>query len=536
MYILGISGGIRHGNQDGSACLLHNGKIIAAAEEERFLKAKFAPGQLPLRAIRFCLDFSKISINDIDVVVFPGETYSNINSILESYFNHHFGFCPEIKLVDHHMAHAASVYYTSGFDDSMIITADLSGDSKCTTLCHGQGNEIKIIKEFKRPNSLGIFYSMITQYLGFPRDSDEYKVMGLSSYGKNNQDFNWLLKYSSGNYQLNLEFMKDVEGKPMPSKQESLYNEKFLSKLNKPRLSKEKISDYHKDVAKSAQDHLNNVAISLMEFLHNETRSKNLCLVGGVALNVVTNQKLLESELVENIFLNSVSGDNGLSLGAAIMIAKENGFDIELYDHAFWGPKYSNEEIEPILSRAKVKFEKINNISKEVTQLISDGKIVGWFQGRMEFGARALGSRSILSDPRDKNMKDKLNKFVKFREDFRPFAPSVLEEKASEFFVNCKKSPFMAVTYNVKEDKIKDIPTPTHVDKTARVQTITKNQNTLYYDLIKNFEDETGVPVITNTSLNVMGQPICLSPVDALSTFFSTGMDALAIGNYILLK
>ncbi len=218
------------------------------------------------------------------------------------------------------------------------------------------------------------------------------------------------------------------------------------------------------------------------------------------------------------------------------MIAKENGFDIELYDHAFWGPKYSNEEIEPILSRAKVKFEKINNISKEVTQLISDGKIVGWFQGRMEFGARALGSRSILSDPRDKNMKDKLNKFVKFREDFRPFAPSVLEEKASEFFVNCKKSPFMAVTYNVKEDKIKDIPTPTHVDKTARVQTITKNQNTLYYDLIKNFEDETGVPVITNTSLNVMGQPICLSPVDALSTFYSTGMDGLAIGNYLLLK
>lgn len=536
MYILGISGGIRHGNQDGSACLLHNGKIIAAAEEERFLKVKFAPGQLPLRAIRFCLDFSKISINDIDVVVFPGETYSNINSILESYFNHHFGFCPEIKLVDHHMAHAASVFYNSGFDDSMIITADLSGDSKCTTLCHGKGNEIKIIKEFKRPNSLGIFYSMITQYLGFPRDSDEYKVMGLSSYGKNNQDFNWLLKYSSGNYQLNLEFMKDVEGKPMPSKQESLYNEKFLSKLDKPRLSKEKISDYHKDIAKSAQDHLNNVAISLMKFLHNETRSKNLCLVGGVALNVVMNQKLLESELVENIFLNSVSGDNGLSLGAAIMIAKENGFDIELYDHAFWGPQYSNEEIEPILSRAKVKFEKINNISKEVTQLISNGKIVGWFQGRMEFGARSLGSRSILSDPRDKNMKEKLNKFVKFREDFRPFAPSVLEEKASEFFVNCKKSPFMAVTYNVKEDKIRDIPTPTHVDKTARVQTITKNQNMLYYDLIKNFEDKTGVPVITNTSLNVMGQPICLSPVDALSTFYSTGMDGIAIGNYLLLK
>lgn len=303
MYILGICGGIRHGNQDASASLLKNGKLIAAAEEERFIKVKFAPGVLPLQSIKFCLKFAKISIHDIDYVVFPGITYDNIHKILESFFNHHFGHCPKIKLVDHHMAHAASVYYSSGLNESMIFTADLSGDSKCTTLCHGIDDEIKIIKEFKRPNSLGIFYSIITQYLGFPRDSDEYKVMGLSSYGKNTHNLDWLLSYVKGDYSLNLDFLKDVSNKPMPSKQESLYNEKLLSKLNKPRLSSDQITDYHKDIAKSAQEHLNNIAISLIEFLSEKTKSSQLCVVGGVGLNVVMNQHLRESKLVNELFL-----------------------------------------------------------------------------------------------------------------------------------------------------------------------------------------------------------------------------------------
>jgi carbamoyltransferase len=536
MYILGISGGVRQGNQDGSASLLKDGKLIAAAEEERFLKVKFAPGFLPLNSITFCLKFANISISDVSYVVFAGITYANITQILESYFKHHFGHCPQIKLVDHHMAHAASVFYTSGFDDTMVFTADLSGDGKCTTLCHGHDGKISVLKEFKRPNSLGIFYSMITQYLGFQRDSDEYKVMGLSSYGKAVHDFSWLLSYRKDEYSLDTKYLKDVENKPMPSKQESLYNEKFLLKLNRPRLANMSIDSYYKDIAKSAQEHLEKVALSLVEYLHEKTGSTNLCIAGGVALNVVMNQKLLQSKFVNDIYLTSVSGDNGLSLGAAIIIAKENGFQIEKYEHAFWGPEYTDDQIESILTRAKIRFERVKDISKETAHLVASGKIIGWFQGRMEFGARALGSRSILSDPRDKEMKDKLNKYVKFREDFRPFAPSVLEEKAPEYFVECFKSPFMAVTYDVKHEKIKEIPTPTHVDNTARVQTISKKQNTLYYDMIENFEKETGVPVVTNTSLNVMGQPICLSPVDALSTFYSTGMDGIVIGNYLLLK
>ncbi len=562
MYILGINGGVRSGNQDASACLLNDGRLVAAAEEERFLRIKFANGVLPKNAIKFCLEFANISIHDISYVVFPGLTYSNIKGILETYFKFNFGYCPEVKLVDHHMAHAASVYYTSGLDESMIITADLTGEGKSTTLCYGADDKISVLKEFRVPNSLGIFYSMVTQYLGFQRDSDEYKVMGLSAYGNSSSsgssnnyaaknDFSWLLRLTYNNssnssngdghhnmiYSLNSEFLRLNEDNRTPPRQEPLFSDKFLSKLDRPRrLPDMPIDGYYKNIARSAQEHLEKVALHLLEYLHLKTNSHNLCIAGGVALNVLMNQRLMESKFVDNIYLTSVPGDNGLSLGAAILIAKENGFEIDKYQNPYWGPEYSNEQIEYVLTRAKVRFERLKNISKEVAHLVAQKKIIGWFQGRMELGARALGSRSIISDPRDKDMKDRLNKYVKFREDFRPFAPSVLEEKAQEYFINCKYSPFMAITFNVKPDKVKEIPTPTHVDSTARIQTISKYQNGLYYDLIRNFENKTGIPIVTNTSLNVMNQPICLSPVDALSTFYSTGMDGLAIGNYLLLK
>ena len=336
MYILGINGGVRSNNQDASACLLKDSKLIAAAEEERFLKIKFATGVLPRNAIRFCLQFANISMQDISYVVFPGITYNDITRILETYLKFHFGFCPKVKVVDHHMAHAASVFYTSAFDESMIITADLTGDGKSTTLCYGSDDKISVLREFKRPDSLGIFYSMITQYLGFQRDSDEYKVMGLSAYGNNaakNYDFSWLLSYNSkdgGNYSLNTDYLNVMENNRTPPIQEPLYSEKFVSRLNnKPhRLEDMPIDAYYKDIAKSAQEHLEKVALNLLEYLHEKTRSQNLCLAGGVALNVLMNQKLMESKFVENVHLTSVPGDNGLSLGAAIMIAKEYGFKI----------------------------------------------------------------------------------------------------------------------------------------------------------------------------------------------------------------
>jgi carbamoyltransferase len=260
-------------------------------------------------------------VQDISYVVFPGITYNDITRILETYIKFHFGFCPKVKVVDHHMAHAASVFYTSGFEDSMIITADLTGDGKSTTLCHASDDKISVLREFKRPDSLGIFYSMITQYLGFQRDSDEYKVMGLSAYGNNtgekNYDFSWLLPYNNkdgGNYSLNTDYINVTENNRTPPRQEPLYSEKFLSKLNnKPRrLADMPIDEYYKDIAKSAQEHLEKVALNLLEYLHEKTRSQNLCLAGGVALNVLMNQKLMESKFVENIHLTSVPGDNGL--------------------------------------------------------------------------------------------------------------------------------------------------------------------------------------------------------------------------------
>ena len=332
MYILGINGGVRSNNQDASACLLKDSKLIAAAEEERFLKIKFATGVLPRNAIRFCLQFANISMQDISYVVFPGITYNDITRILETYIKFHFGFCPKVKVVDHHMAHAASVFYTSAFDESMIITADLTGDGKSTTLCYGSDDKISVLREFKRPDSLGIFYSMITQYLGFRRDSDEYKVMGLSAYGKRakNYDFSWLLSYTNdgGNYSLNTDYLNVNENNRTPPRQEPLYSEKFVSRLNdKPhRLEDMPIDGYYKDIAKNAQEHLEKVALNLLEYLHEKTRSQNLCLAGGVALNVLMNQKLMESKFVESVHLTSVPGDNGLSLGGSNTSCKRKRF------------------------------------------------------------------------------------------------------------------------------------------------------------------------------------------------------------------
>ena len=385
MYILGINGGVRSNNQDASACLLKDGKLIAAAEEERFLKIKFATGVLPRNAIIFCLQFANISMQDISYVVFPGITYNDITRILETYIKFHFGFCPEVKVVDHHMAHAASVFYTSVFDESMIITADLTGDGKSTTLCYGSDDKISVLREFKRPDSLGIFYSMITQYLGFQRDSDEYKVMGLSAYGNNNgaknYDFTWLLSYNNkdgGNYALNTDYLNVNENNRTPPRQEPLYSEKFVSRLNnKPhRLEDMPIDGYYKDIAKSAQEHLEKVALNLLEYLHEKTRSLNLCLAGGVTLNVLMNQKLMESKFVENVHLTSVPGDNGLSLGAAILVAKENGFKIDKYQNPFWGPEYTKEQIEYVLTRAKVRFERVKDISEEVAHLVAQRRII----------------------------------------------------------------------------------------------------------------------------------------------------------------
>jgi len=535
-YILGISGGFRPGNRDGAACLIKDSEIVAAAEEERFVRIKHAPGLIPLNAIKYCLKEANIDITSIDLLLYAGISHSDMKDRLKRCLEFNLGFSPPIELVEHHIAHAASSFFASGFEKSNIITMDLSGDSISTLLAFGDGNKITKIKEFKRPNSIGAFYNVITQYLGFTRQSDEYKVMGLSSYGKPSHDLSWLINKTGDGYSFNTQSIVNVDGKPFPSVQEPLYSEEFLKRFKNPRKADEKITPYHQDIAASAQERLEDIVLHLLELLHRETGSKNLSIAGGVGLNCVMNSRLLRSPWVENIFIQPASGDAGLALGACLQIASQAGKKFKGMTLAYYGPKYSNEEIEKILKITKVSYYYHEDVSGFVAERLSKGAIVGWFQGRMEYGPRALGSRSILADPRQKDMKDKVNMAIKFRESFRPFAPTILSEFGAEYFEDFIDSPFMTLNFKARKEKSHLIPAVVHVDGTSRVQSINRDINPRYYDMIHKFYQITSIPLILNTSFNIRNQPIVCTPQDAISTFFGTGMDYLAIGDFIVEK
>ncbi|MCX7714787.1 MAG: carbamoyl transferase [Clostridia bacterium] len=538
MYFLGISGGVLIGNQDGAAALMKDGKIIAAAEEERFLKVKHAPGRLPRHAIKYCLKQAGISIRDITAVGFAGATYDSFQEILSNYFTFHFGYAPLVYLFDHHTAHAASTFFLSPFcfDKSLIITFDYSGDRASTVVFKAIEGRLHEIMRIHKPNSLGIFYSILTQYLGFEKDTDEYKVMGLSSYGEPRYDMSSILKLKDKAYILNSDILRNIApNKPAPSKQECIFTK--LPLPGKPRLPEEPINQYHKDIAASGQRALENAVLNLVYHAVNDTGIKNLCFAGGVALNCVMNKKVRESGFIDELFVPPHTSDAGLAIGCAILLNNQyQGKMPEPMNNCYWGPEYSEDEIKIVLDRSGVVYDKPSDICKRVAEDIALGKIVGWFQGRMEFGPRALGNRSILADCRRKDMTDKINALVKFREEFRPFAPSVIAPAAKDFFERAAPSPYMTLVFDVKKEKRDIVPAITHVDGTARVHTVEQEVNPLYYKLISIFASITGVPVILNTSLNVQGQPMALEPKDALSIFYSTGMHSLAIGPFYLSK
>ncbi len=540
MNILGISGGVRPGNQDSAAAIIKDGGIVAAAEEERFNRIKHSPGLLPENAIRYCLNEAGLSIEDVDFVTFPGATYVGFTEILTEFFELRFKHAPKIRLIDHHFAHAVSAFCVSGFEEANVLTMDLSGDNKSTTLSYAKDGKFTSFKEFLKPNSLGLFYSAITEYLGFQYDTDEYKVMGLASYGKPTYDMSWFASSDSknGDYQVDPKYIREgiKPGLSHPSRQLKLGSEELWAKLGNPRRRDEPISDHHANVAASAQKQLEGVAIDLVTWLHNKTGSRNLCLAGGVALNCVMNQRLRALPFIDEIFVQPAAGDAGLSLGGALTVANENGERFPKLRSVFLGPSFADEQIRKELEVFKVPFERVDNITKETAKAIADGKIVGFFQGRMEFGPRALGARSILADPRDAKMKDKVNELVKFREEFRPFAPAILVEHVKEYFVDGATDPFMIITSDTVEGKKKIIPAVVHVDGTARTQTVDGENNPMFYKVIEEFYKITGVPVVLNTSFNIKGQPIVMNPQQAVSTFFGTGMDCLAIGNMFLSK
>ena len=538
MIVLGISGGIRSGHHDAAAVLYRDDNLVAAAEEERFTRIKHSEGRLPESAVRFCLSQARIDIRDVDALAYGYATVPGMDRRLKDYFNLRFGHCPEVHLIRHYLAHAASAYRVSGFADAMILSADVSGDSISTLLSHGKGSEIRIVKSIPRPNSLGIFYSILTQILGFQRDNDEYKVMGLASYGRNEVDLSWLLQYGGGEYRLNYEeYMVPVgPAQPFPSKQEGIYSQRLVERLGRPRLKDEPLTQRHMDLAHSVQKTLERAVTDLVTWLHGETGSRNLCIAGGVGLNCVMNQRLLALPFVDRVYVQPAASDAGTAIGASLEVLAERGVQPEVMEHVYTGPAFANEEIHTALDSYKVPYRKEEDVCRFAAEKLAEGAIVAWFQGAMEFGPRALGNRSILGDPRDPAMKDRINATIKFREDFRPFAPAVLEERVEEYFYDGVKSPFMTLTFDVRKEKQREIASITHVDGTARIQTVGHKTNPRFHRLISEFARITGIPMVINTSFNVKGQPIVCTPREAVSTFFMTGMDYLVLGDYVLSK
>ena len=590
--ILGISA-FYH---DSAACILKDGKIIAAAQEERFTRNKHDPSY-PHNAVEFVLEYANLKLSEVDQIVFFEKPFLKFERLLETYvafapkgflsfskamplwikeklFQKNFLFNKlkehdlnyksdqNIFFSDHHLSHAASAFFPSPFEEALVLTADGVGEWATTTVAVGKSNKLEIKKEIHFPHSLGLLYSAFTYYSGFKVNSGEYKLMGLAPYGKPVfvEKIKKLIHIKEdGTFRLDQTYFNYATGLTMTNKKfDDLFGQKRRNSKN------EKITQFHMDIAASIQKVTEEIMIKLARSIHNTYGLKNLCLAGGVALNCVSNGKILEEKIFENIWIQPAAGDAGGSLGAALAlwyIEQGNKRIINQNDSmqgSYLGNEFSQAEIEKQLKDIGAKFETFNydELIDNTAEYLLKEKAIGWFQGRMEFGPRALGGRSIIGDPRSDKMQKNLNLKVKYRESFRPFAPSVLREDLSEWFDMNVDSPYMLLVAKINSNKkiemtneqknlfgidklnIKrsEIPAVTHVDYSARIQTVTKNTNNRYYDLISKFKEKTGCPVIVNTSFNVRGEPIVNTPIDAFNCFMGTELDYLVIGDCILDK
>ncbi len=590
--ILGISA-FYH---DSAACLLLNGEIVAAAQEERFTRKKHDPSY-PKNAINFVLDFSNLNLSDIDHIVFFEKPFLKFERLLETYVafapkgfvsfskampiwikeklfqkNYLFNKLKEhdenyksdenIFFSDHHLSHASSAFFPSPFEDAIVLTADGVGEWATTTVAVGKGNSLEVKKEIHFPHSLGLLYSAFTYFTGFKVNSGEYKLMGLAPYGSPiyEEKIKKLIDIKDdGTFRLDQKYFNYATGLTMTNDN---FHNLFGAKPRNPK--NEKITNFHMDIAASVQKVTEEIMIKLAKSIRNEYGISNLCLAGGVALNCVANGKILQEKIFDNIWIQPAAGDAGGSLGAALAlwhIDQGNKRLLNSKDNmkgSYLGTEFSQDKIEEELKSLGANFQTFNydDLINKTAELLSNENAIGWFQGRMEFGPRALGGRSILGDPRSDKMQKNLNLKVKYRESFRPFAPSVLRQDVSEWFDLNVDSPYMLLVANIKPNKkiemsneekklfgidklnIKrsEIPAVTHVDYSARVQTVTKDYNRRYYDLILKFKEKTGCPVLVNTSFNVRGEPIVNTPVDAFNCFMGTDLDYLVIGNCILDK
>jgi carbamoyltransferase len=577
MNILGINA--YHGNA--SAAIVCEGRLVAAVEEERFNRVKYAAG-FPAHAIRYCLKEAGLELKDIDHVAVPRNPYARLGTKLfyairmpsfaservkvlakftgipealaQAFDTDPAKIAAKFHRVEHHHAHLASAFFVSPFERAALLSADGLGDFASTMWGTGEGSRMKIDGAIAFPHSLGLFYSAVTQYLGFLKFGDEYKVMGLAAYGEAEQleAFRDIVRASGDGFRLGLDYFTHHRSGPEMSWADAdktptmgkMFSETMERRLGPKRNPEEALEQRHRNLASALQARLEEVYLGMLKKLGERTGLKAVCLAGGVAFNCVANGKIFDATGFEQVYVHPAAGDGGLAVGAAFyvwhqILGKPRSF---VMDHAYWGPGYSREEIRRAIDANGLEengchIEELaeDSLMQRTAAIVADGKILGWFQGRAEWGPRALGNRSIVADPRRPEMKEILNQRIKHREIFRPFAPSILAESTGEWFEKSHPSPFMTLAYAVRPGKRDKIPAPTHVDGTGRLQTVTREANPRYWSLIKAFEQLTGVPVVLNTSFND-NEPIVCRPEEALHCFQRTQMDALVLGDFLITR
>lgn len=552
--------GINSAWHDSAVALVHDGKVLFAAEEERFSRIKHDNG-FPVLALHAALRHAGVSMEELDEIGFGwnrpgvGEGWilgaiaarripfdyrvvgAHVALLARALYTgdglrrlqRDFGpIRAPIRYVDHHEAHAWSAYGLCGADDAAVLVVDGHGAWQATSIYKGEGNRLERLKVFTYPNSIGSFYTAFTDLLGFESNTDEWKLMGLAAYGTPTYDLSDIITVSSDHYQVDANALRVTPRGP-----------RFLQSRFGPRRNPDDgFTDGDRDLAASVQRATEEAMVSLARLAVKLTGKRRLCLAGGVAMNSKANGAILAAGIVDELFVQPAATDDGTAIGAAIALQKRSNRDTpnELMDHAYLGPSYGSDTVRRVLEESRVPYVQTDAVERIAAGLLASGHVLGWFQGRMEFGPRALGARSIIGDPRSAETRDRVNASVKFREEWRPFAPACLVERAHEFFEPASSSPFMILTFTVKEDKRKIIPAVTHIDHSARVQTVTEHANPRYWGLINEFDHLTGVPVVLNTSFNLKGEPIVCTPQDALRTFFTSGLDFLVIEDFVVPK